>query len=153
MNYYSWSRSISKCSWCNKGLTFFFCFFILRYFIFYFLFIPPYYVEMIDWSESDCMIEIWQYDWKKNLRTQTINQNKKLSKIPFLPHVKVQTHIHLFPNHSNQSHTMKKISRRQLESVVISKTNNIKQRPGFYQILPYLENIILNKNIIKIKNG
>ena len=42
---------------------------------------------------------------------------------------------------------------RLLESAVISKTNHIKQRPGFYQISSFLANIILNENKIKIKNG
>ena len=46
-----------------------------------------------------------------------------------------------------------KKSQRQLEFAVISKTNNIKIRPGFYQISPYLANIVKNENKIKIENG
>ena len=49
------------------------------------------------------------------------------------------------PIHCKKSH-------RLLESVVISKTNHIKQRPGFYQISQYLADIILHKNNIKIEN-
>ena len=49
--------------------------------------------------------------------------------------------------------THSKTSRRLLESAVISKRNHIKQRPGFYQISPYLANIILNENKIKMENG
>ena len=45
-----------------------------------------------------------------------------------------------------------KKSQRLLESVVISKTNYIKEHLGFYQISPYLANIILNENRIKIEN-
>ena len=36
---------------------------------------------------------------------------------------------------------------------VISKINNIRQRPGFYQISLYLVDIILRENNIKIENG
>ena len=42
-----------------------------------------------------------------------------------------------------------KTSWKLLESAVISKTNHIKQRPGFYQLSPHLENIILYENKIK----
>ena len=35
-----------------------------------------------------------------------------------------------------------KTSRELLESAVISISNHISQRPGFYQISPYLANII-----------
>ena len=43
--------------------------------------------------------------------------------------------------------------RRLLKYVAISKTNYIKQCPGFYQISPYLAHIILHENNIKIENG
>ena len=45
-----------------------------------------------------------------------------------------------------------KKSRTLLESVVISKTNHIKWHPGFNQMSPYMMNIILNENKIKIEN-
>ena len=89
---------------------------------------------------------------KKNLQTQTINQNKLRSKCAFLPHVIAQTHVQFFPSHSNQTNTLHK-HRRLLESAVIFKTNHTKQRQGFYQISPNLANIILNENKIKIENG
>ena len=38
-----------------------------------------------------------------------------------------------------------KKSRRRLESAVISKTNHIKQHPGFYQISPCLADIMLHE--------
>ena len=44
-------------------------------------------------------------------------------------------------------------SRRLLESVVISKTNHIKQRPDFNQISPYLADIILRENNNEKENG
>ena len=40
-----------------------------------------------------------------------------------------------------------------LESVVISKTNHIKQSPGFYQISLYLADFMLHENNIRIENG
>ena len=46
---------------------------------------------------------------KKNLRIQTINQNKWWSKRPFLSHVRAQTLFQFFPSHSNQTHTLQKI--------------------------------------------
>ena len=46
-----------------------------------------------------------------------------------------------------------KKSRRLFESAAISKTKHIKQRPGFYQISPYLADIILHENKIEIENG
>ena len=46
-----------------------------------------------------------------------------------------------------------KKSRRLLESAVVYKPNYTKQRPGFYQILPFLAIMILNENKIKIENG
>ena len=45
-----------------------------------------------------------------------------------------------------------KIFCRLLESAVISKTNHIRQHPGFYQVSPYLANIILLENNMKIEN-
>ena len=45
-----------------------------------------------------------------------------------------------------------KTSRRLLETAGISKTNHIRLRPGFYQISPYLANIILHENNIKIES-
>ena len=62
----------------------------------------------------------------------------------FFPHVRAQTLIRFFSSHPN--HTLQRL----LESAVISKTNYIKQRPGFYQISPRLANIIRNENKIKI---
>ena len=50
------------------------------------------------------------------------------------------------PIHCKKSHKL-------IESAVISISNHIPQRPGFYQISPYLANIILHENNIKIKNG
>ena len=41
---------------------------------------------------------------------------------------------------------------RLLESTVFSKIKHIKQRPRFFQILPYLD-IILHENNLKIENG
>ena len=38
------------------------------------------------------------------------------------------------------------------EMIADSKTNHIKQRPVFYQISSYLEDIILHENNIKIEN-
>ena len=46
-----------------------------------------------------------------------------------------------------------KNSCRLLESAVISKTNHVKQRLGFYQISLYLVDIIQYENNIKIENG
>ena len=46
---------------------------------------------------------------KKNLRTQTINQNKLRPKCPFLPHVRAQTHLQIIPIHSNQIHAFQEI--------------------------------------------
>ena len=43
-------------------------------------------------------------------------------------------------------------SRRLLESAIISKTNHIRQHSGFYQFSPYLVNIVLRENNIKIEN-
>ena len=83
---------------------------------------------------------------KNNL--QTLNQNKWRSKCPFLPQVRAQTHIQFFQAILIEPIHCKK-SQRLLESVVISRTNHIWQCPGFYQILPYLANIILNKNRIE----
>ena len=51
--------------------------------------------------------------------------NLHQSKRPFLPHVKAETRIQLFPSNSIQIHTLKK-SPRPLESVIISETNQIK---------------------------
>ena len=42
---------------------------------------------------------------------------------------------------------------RLLKSAVISKFKHIKQRPGFFQISPYLLEIILRENKIEIENG
>ena len=39
-----------------------------------------------------------------------------------------------------------------LESIIISISNHIPQRPGFYQTSPYLANTILHENNIKIEN-
>ena len=69
---------------------------------------------------------------------------------PFLPHIRAQTHIQIFSQGTLIKPKHCKKSRRLLESAIISKTNYIKQRPGFYQISPFLANIILNK--IKIEN-
>ena len=41
---------------------------------------------------------------------------------------------------------------RLLESTLIFKTNHIKQCPGFYKISPYLADIMLDENNIKIEN-
>ena len=46
-----------------------------------------------------------------------------------------------------------KNSRRQLESAVISRSKHIKQRLGFYQISPYLADIILRENNTEVENG
>ena len=47
----------------------------------------------------------------------------------------------------------RKKSRRLLESAVFFKTKHIKQHPGFFQFSPYLADIILHENDIKIGNG
>ena len=48
---------------------------------------------------------------KKNLQTQMINQNKWPSKRPFLPHVRVQTHIQVFPSQLRMNRiTLKTVS-------------------------------------------
>ena len=42
-----------------------------------------------------------------------------------------------------------KTSRRLLKPAIISQSKHIKQRAGFYQIPPYLTDIILRENDIK----
>ena len=73
-------------------------------------------------------------------------------KRPFLPYVRAQTHMR-FSQVTLIKPIYGKTSRRLRESAVISKTKHLKQRPGFYQISPYLSNIILNENKIKIEKG
>ena len=57
---------------------------------------------------------------KKDLRIQTINQNKWWQKSLFLTHFRAQTHLPFFRNHSNQTHTLQKI------------TQNIRSSSHFY---------------------
>ena len=80
-------------------------------------------------------------------------QGGLIEKFPFLPLVNTQTHLNSgHCAHSNQTYTLKK-SHGLLESAVISKTNHIKQLHGFYQISPYLADVILHENNIRIENG
>ena len=60
----------------------------------------------------------------------------------FLSHVRAQTHLQFFPSHSNQSLTLQKNPADYQNLRSFSKTNYVRQRPGFYQILPYPANIL-----------
>ena len=62
-----------------------------------------------------------------------------------------QTHSQIFPSHQNQTHTLQKFPKLQ-EYAVISQNKQYKTASKFYQISPYLGNIILNENKIKIEN-
>ena len=75
--------------------------------------------------------------------------------IPFSPTLYLKrTFIFPKPLYTLQkaTNTLQK-SHRLLESAVIPISNHIPQRLGFYLISPYLANIILHENNIKIENA
>ena len=89
-----------------------------------------------------------QRNLEKRIWTQMINQNKWLKLFSSTLELKYTFNF-------SQATLIKPIhckkSQRLLESAVISETNHIKQCSGFYQILPYLANIILKKKKKKKK--
>ena len=87
---------------------------------------------------------------RKKESTNTIDQSKQITiKTLFSP---TQTHVQF-----SQTTLIKPIhckkSRRLIESTIISKTNHIKQHPGFYHTSLNLANILQHENNIKIENG
>ena len=84
------------------------------------------------------------YEYKQSIKTND-NQNALFS------HMLELKHTFNFSQATLIKPIQCKKYQRLLESAVISKTNHIKQRPGFYQISPYLANMILSENKIKVQ--
>ena len=97
-------------------------------------------------GKTQCNLEKRIYEHKWSIKTND-NRNALFS------HMLELKHTFNFSQTTLIKPIPSKTSWRLLEFAVISKTNHIKQHPGFYQILPHLANIILNENKIKIENG